>query len=330
MELGTFMDLRNPAEWRVPWVDHYRRALDLAVEAEHLGAESVWFSEHHNFDDGYLPQPLTFAAAVAARTTRIRLGTAIVLAPLRHPQHLAEEAAIVDLVSDGRVELGIGAGYGAREFQAFGKDISARFGATDAMYVELRRLLDDDGVTPPPVQRPFPIWLGYQGPKGARRAGRLGARLLSFRRENYQPYLDGLAEGGHDPATAKMGGLINIMVADDPERTLERLLPHYAHMINTYGALHASDGGAAPDPMTVERLRAQIKPPGRVLDLRVLTPEAAVTEILEQTAGLPVVRVYLWASLCAMPDDIVQRHLELAFAQVAPALKSATESSSTT
>jgi alkanesulfonate monooxygenase SsuD/methylene tetrahydromethanopterin reductase-like flavin-dependent oxidoreductase (luciferase family) len=67
VKLGLYFDLRNPAPWARPWPEVYGRALDLVVEAERLGAASVWFSEHHLFTDGYLPQPLTFAAAAAAR-----------------------------------------------------------------------------------------------------------------------------------------------------------------------------------------------------------------------------------------------------------------------
>jgi alkanesulfonate monooxygenase SsuD/methylene tetrahydromethanopterin reductase-like flavin-dependent oxidoreductase (luciferase family) len=97
MHLGLFCDLRNPAQWRRPWADHYRQTLAWIRDAEHLGADAVWLTEHHFFDDGYLPQPLTLAAAIAAQTERVRIGTAIVLGALRHPLHLAEEAAIVDL-----------------------------------------------------------------------------------------------------------------------------------------------------------------------------------------------------------------------------------------
>jgi alkanesulfonate monooxygenase SsuD/methylene tetrahydromethanopterin reductase-like flavin-dependent oxidoreductase (luciferase family) len=111
MRIGIFQDLRNPPQWRRPWAQHYQTGLDRAVRAEVLGLDSVWFSEHHFFEDGYLPQPFVYAAAVAARTTSIRLGTAIAIAPLYPAIDIAEKATMVDLISNGRFSLGSGAGY---------------------------------------------------------------------------------------------------------------------------------------------------------------------------------------------------------------------------
>jgi len=109
--VGLYFDLRNPPAWEVPWTQHYARALQTMEQAEALGASALWLTEHHFFADGYLPQPLTMAAAVAARTTRVRIGTAVYLPLLRNPVQVAEEAAIVDILSGGRLDLGIGVGY---------------------------------------------------------------------------------------------------------------------------------------------------------------------------------------------------------------------------
>lgn len=322
------MDLRNPVQWRVPWTDHYRQMIELAVWAEELGADTVWFSEHHNFEDGYLPQPLTFASAVASRTNRIRLGTAITIGALRHPQHLAEEAAIVDLVSEGRVELGLGAGYAVREYEAFNVDISSRFAATDSTVRTLRELLDHDGVVPPPSQRPFPIWLGYQGRQGARRAGLLGTGLLTLKPESLEPYREGLQEAGHDPASARMGGVIDLIVSEDPEKTLARLLPHYAHQLNTYAALRAEGRDSPPPRMwTAESLSERVRPGAHVLDLAVLPPKEATRVIADRVRSLPVTDVYLWASIAAMPRDIVEEHMQLTFGTVASTLRQMDQSS---
>ena len=321
MKLGLYFDLRNPEPWSRPWSTVYGRALDLIVEAERLGADSAWFSEHHQFDDGYLPQPLTMAAAAAARTSRLTLGTAVLLAALRPAMLVAEEAAIVDQLSGGRLELGIGAGYVAAEYAAYATDIDRRYTLTDAALVEIRRLLDDGVVTPPASQRPFPLWLGYQGPQGARRAGRLGVGLLSLDRELLEPYRLGLAEGGHDPAVARTGGMLDIIVADDPETALERILPHYVHQLNSYrAATVAGTDRPAPKEITAERLRGGVTAAGQIPGLRVLSPNQAVDAIRAATADAPVEHVYLWASIAGMPDDLVERHVELLCSEVRPNL----------
>jgi alkanesulfonate monooxygenase SsuD/methylene tetrahydromethanopterin reductase-like flavin-dependent oxidoreductase (luciferase family) len=321
VKLGLYFDLRNPAPWARPWPEVYGRALDLVVEAERLGAASVWFSEHHLFSDGYLPQPLTFAAAAAARTTRVRIGTAVLLAALRPAALVAEEAAVIDQISGGRLELGIGAGYSVPEYELYNADITKRYGLTDAAVAEIRRLLDEGIVTPPAAQNPFPIWLGYQGPQGAKRAGRLGVGLLSLDRALLDPYREGLVEGGYDPATARTGGMLDIIVADDPEAAFERILPHYAHQLNSYrAAAVAGSGRDAPKEITVDKLRSGAAQKGQIPGLRVLTPSDAVNAIREATDGSPVEHVYLWASVAGMPDDLVERHVELTCTQVAPNL----------
>jgi alkanesulfonate monooxygenase SsuD/methylene tetrahydromethanopterin reductase-like flavin-dependent oxidoreductase (luciferase family) len=320
MRTGIYFDLRNPEPWRRPGHDLYRGAIDLAVEAERLGADAVWASEHHFFADGYLPQPLTLLAAIAARTRRVRLGTAIVIGPLHHPIDIAEQAAVIDLISNGRVTLGLGAGYVADEFAAFGADIERRYTVNDGRVRELRALLDEGGVTPAPVQRPFPIWLGYQGPKGARRAGRLGCGLLSLDPELVEPYRAGLTEGGHDPASARMMGLIGIIVADDPDATFERLLPHICHQLNTYREAAAKGTGHTPTPITPEKLREQRGRPGRVPPIEVYTPRGAIDRLRQISAAAPVEEVYCWASVAGMPDDIAARHLELLLTEVRPAV----------
>lgn len=312
MKLGLFLDMRNPPASGRTAAARYRLTLERVVAAERAGLDAVWMTEHHFFPDGYLPQPLTLAAAVAAVTERVRVGTAIVIAALRDPLHLAEEAAVVDLISGGRLELGIGAGWSGFEYEAFGADISRRYPLTSEATAEVRRLLDEDGVTPAPVQRPFPLWMGFQGPRGARRAGLLGTGLLSLDRELLAPYREGLAEGGHDPAAARMGGLAEIFVARDPEAARARILPAYAEHLDGYARARARDAGAEHRPVDAA---AAAKGP-----LLVLTPEAAVAEIRERVAGLPVEHVYTWLGFGAMDDDLVEEHLELWLGEVRPAL----------
>jgi alkanesulfonate monooxygenase SsuD/methylene tetrahydromethanopterin reductase-like flavin-dependent oxidoreductase (luciferase family) len=322
VKLGILLDMRNPARWHRPWPDRYRQALEWVETCEAWGAGSVWLTEHHFFEDGYLPQPLTLAAAIAARTSRIRIGTGVVLGALRHAAHIAEEAALVDVISGGRLELGLGAGWSEREYGAFGADFGRRFTLTDETLAAVRGLWEAGAVTPGPLQRPVPLWLGYQGPRGARRAGRLGTGLLTLDRALLEPYLGGLREGGHDPADARMGGLLDIIVADDPEQATERILPHLAYQANTYRRGKAQAAGRTFTALTVEDLRATVRRDGALPGLlTVLTAEQAATEIRARTAGLPARHVYCWASVAGMPDDLVERHLELLFRAVRPALE---------
>ena len=320
--LGLFVDLRHlESSGRSP-AAHVSRTLELITGAEGLGCEAVWLTEHHGFADGYLSQPLVFGAAVAARTQRMRLGTAVVLAGLRHPRHLAEEAAMLDLVSGGRLELGLGAGYAQSEYDAFGVDMARRFDRTDATALEVRRLLASGEITPGPAQGALPMWLGYQGPKGAARAGRAGMGLLSLDRSLVEPYRAGLAEGGADWSQARMGGLVEIIVADDPPRAAQRLLPHWLHQQNTYRALRRKPDGSPLSPIQLERARDSLAETGRLGSLQVLDVDSAIAELRERVSGLPAEYAYAWLSLADMPDDLTERHLELWCGPVREALES--------
>jgi alkanesulfonate monooxygenase SsuD/methylene tetrahydromethanopterin reductase-like flavin-dependent oxidoreductase (luciferase family) len=310
-QLGLFVDVRRLEGSGRSFASQTARVLSWLSGAEELGLDAVWFTEHHGFADGYLPQPMVFAAAVAARTSRVRLGTAVVLAPLRPPRHLAEEAALVDVISGGRFELGLGAGYSPREYELFGLDFRTRFQVTDATAVEVERLLAGGDVTPAPVQERLPLWLGYQAPRGARRAGRLGLGLLSLDRALLEPYLEGLGEGGHAEEQARMGGLVDIIVADDPDAAIQRLLPHWLHQQNTYRALRLGPDGSPLAPLDAERARATLDRTGRLGTLQVLAVDGAVAELRARLHGMPAQHVYAWLSLADMPDDLVERHVEL-------------------
>jgi alkanesulfonate monooxygenase SsuD/methylene tetrahydromethanopterin reductase-like flavin-dependent oxidoreductase (luciferase family) len=307
-QLGIFLDFRNPPPWERPWPDHYRYHLELIEAAEQLGADSVWVSEHHRFPDGYLPQPLTMAAAIAARTSRLRIGTAIVQAPIRHPVHLAEEIAVVDILSAGRLEVGLGAGYSADEFELFDTDGERAVGRTAEAYRAVRRLLDEDGITPRPVQRPFPLWLGFRGPRGARLAGELGAGLLDLGPATVTEYLAGRTASGRDPAGAAVGGVVDVVVADDPEHAWARVLPHYLYQLNTY---RRARGRPELDAAGIGDRTARDRPRGTAVNLAVLSVDEASDLLVERVCGVPARHVYTWGTVAGMPADLAHRHLEL-------------------
>ena len=321
MNIGVWFDLRNPPGWRQEPARLYGFTLEMCEEAERLGADSLWFSEHHGFEDGYLPQPLTFAAAAAARTSRVRLGTGILVAPLRKTVQLAEEAAVVDILSGGRLDLGLGAGYRVPEFELFGADRGARYRTLDAQVGELRRLWAGGGLTPAPVAGRLPIWLGYQGPKGARRAGRMGEGLLTLAASSWPHYREGLAEGGHDPATARMGGGIQAYVTEDPERDWPLVAPHIAYQQDSYRRYMVQGAGhPVPRPVNPQRLRTRGPEAGPLSYFLFGTPEEVAGQIRAHAGDAPVAHVWLGASVAGMPEDLAARHVQTICTRLGPLL----------
>jgi alkanesulfonate monooxygenase SsuD/methylene tetrahydromethanopterin reductase-like flavin-dependent oxidoreductase (luciferase family) len=315
-----YLDLRNPPEWRVPSDELYGFTLELCEEADRLGCHSIWLTEHHLFDDGYLPQPLTFAAAIAARTKQVRIGTGVVVAPLHHPVELAEQAAIVDIISAGRLDLGLGAGYRGPEFELYGADLSTRYTDTDERARAVRRLLSDGGVTPRPIQDRVPIWMGYQGPKGARRAGLLGEGLLTFDPTLWPPYRDALVEAGHGAETGRMAGGVQAWVSLDPERQWPVVAKHLSHQLDSYRRMMV-EGTAEPLPRPVDpdKLRHR-EPRGPLSYFAYGTPDEMAAWLREHTKGAPVETVYVWASISGMPQHMVADHVRVVCTQLAPLL----------
>ncbi|MFD4658740.1 LLM class flavin-dependent oxidoreductase [Kitasatospora sp. NPDC058444] len=312
MDVGLLFDLRNPDQWHRPWADHYARSLEFCEEADRRGANGLWFTEHHLFEDGYLPSPLTFAAAAAARTRNARIGTAVVLPNLHKPAQLAEDAAVVDLISGGRLEMGFGAGYRVPEYDLFDADFKTRFAQIERNIAEVRRLWEEGGITPGPLQSSVPLWGGFYGPRGARIAGRLGIGLLHISHALYGHYREGLVEGGHDPGLARVSDLLPVILADDPEAAWPRVAPHLAHQMNTYrqGSVEGTDH-PRPPLLGPDDFPEAPKADGSWSTLEILTPEDAAARIHERTKGLPVKHLIFWASIGGMPDDLVVRNIEL-------------------
>jgi probable F420-dependent oxidoreductase len=165
-----------------------------AQQAERCGFDSFFLTEHHQEPAGYFPSPLPLAAAIAARTATIRIGTGIAILPLYHPTRLAEDCAVIDIISKGRLILGVGQGYQEGDFAAYGLEVKDRVSLFEEGIEILRRAWTEDrvyfvgkrhrlknvAVTPKPVQKPHPpIWVAALGDEPMKRAGRLGDALLA-------------------------------------------------------------------------------------------------------------------------------------------------------
>src|ERR1700704_5948848 len=129
-----------------PWDKSYREAIELAGEASRLGFDSIWVSEHHGEADGYCPSPVVAGAALAVAAPNCRIGQAIALAPLHgHPLRLAEDLAVLDNLSGGRVEIGLGQGYCPAEFEMFGWPYARRTTALEEALDILALALGGEG-----------------------------------------------------------------------------------------------------------------------------------------------------------------------------------------
>ncbi len=190
IRLGFFTRLLDRADA----AERYRLAIAQIVHAESCGFDSAWVAQHHfHEDEGGLPAPFVFLAQIAARTTRIRLGTGIVTLPLELPIRVAEDAAVLDLMCGGRLEVGVGPGGNLSAYEAFGLDSAER----TALLIRHHRVLLDawagrqlpggDLLYPPNPGLVDRVWQATFSVEGARRAGAAGDGLMLSRTQPRPP-----------------------------------------------------------------------------------------------------------------------------------------------
>jgi probable F420-dependent oxidoreductase len=261
MRYGVIFSCQDPEGSPIGHPAVYESALACAVAAEEQGYDWINVTEHHVAADGYLPALFVLLAAIAARTERIRLSTGMLILTLHSPIRIAEEAAVLDIISGGRLTLGVAAGYREVEFEAMQVDYHTR-GKRFVESLELMRLawtgepftftgevfdLPELVVRPVPIQRPgIPLWLGGTTKVALRRAVRHGApvfpgatdeiAVVAQRMAADDRRLEELGPPAHlDPAAPRELVLPRLaVVADSTEEARRRALPGIRAMLETY------------------------------------------------------------------------------------------------
>jgi alkanesulfonate monooxygenase SsuD/methylene tetrahydromethanopterin reductase-like flavin-dependent oxidoreductase (luciferase family) len=317
---GVMHDFRQPLPWSVPLAAYYAECINLCVEAERLGFDSIWFSEHHGTADGFLPSPLIAAAAIAARTKRVTVGTNVLVLPLHHPLRIAEDAAVVDAISGGRLILGVGQGYAHHEFELFGIDRTHRPSRLEEG-VEVIRAAWRDGKTgfsgnrfqlptgPFAATNQAPIYIGATGGPALDRAIRLGDGLLTYVGEparaspRYDACLEGLHRHGRDPATFPFVLTSICHVAVDADSAWEQAAPGIAYL----------ESALRPTPLGPEDLKRE--------DYLVGTPDHVAEAMSALYAEVPFDHFAFWARLPGLTLDQASRSQRLFADEVIPSVR---------
>lgn len=300
MQFGLLYDFRNPAPWRAPNERLYAQTLEQIVWAEQLGFDAIWISEHHFLDDGYCPSVLTTAAHVAARTSRVRIGTSVLLLPLHDPLRVAEDAATVDILSGGRLDLGLGLGYREEEFAAFGVPRRQRPSRFEDGLAILQRALSGEPfthagryrrieapirVTPAPVQQPLPIWCAAASVPAAERAARERLHLtIRGGRRVYNAWAEGLRARGEDVGRYQCVTRRSFYVTDDPDGAWAEIAPHVMYQTEAYEQWGFAGANVGADP------RAELERRARATWM-IGSPEQVAAAIRAEQERLPFTQI---------------------------------------
>lgn len=319
-------DMRAPAESPATTRDLYAAALEMSQWAEEHGGIQIVVSEHHASPDGYLPSPLLLASAIAGRTRKIPIQVAALILPLHDPIDLAEDMAVLDILSGGRVSYVTAVGYRPEEYAMFGRDFAGRGRRMESCLAALRDAWTGEDfeyegravrVTPVPATPGGPpLFMGGNSPVAARRAARFGMGLLAqgLNPELAETYADECRQLGREPGPCinpPADTITSAFIATDPERAWREIGPYLLHDARAYAAWFGESNRSVTrsQASTVDELRAQNGP------YRIFTPDEAVAQI--RASGL-----LLLQPLCGgLPPELAWPSLELLVSDVLPALK---------
>ena len=279
-QLTLLYDMRAP-DSGAPADALYQAAVAQCAWADARGFTSVTLTEHHATTDGYLPSPMILGAAIAGSTENVLIRLSLVLLPLYHPLRAAEDLAVLDLISGGRLRLTVGLGYRPEEYEQLGVVMRQRPSLMEEAVATLKSAWTGEPfeyrgrtvrVLPRPAQRPRPlIAMGGASPASARRAAAIADDYQPLSPKLYQLYLDELAALGKPaPAPSPAGSGTYLFVSEDPDRDWARIAPHAMHDNNEYAAWIGGRRGAFSASIGPDELR-------RTGPYRVVTPEECLT-----------------------------------------------------
>lgn len=245
MRLSLRYDMRAPAIGATA-EDLYAACLDQCEWADRLGFDTVYLAEHHGADDGYCASPIALAAAIAGRTSGMRIHLSALLPVLHHPLRLAEDLATLDIISRGRLDLTVGLGYRPHEYEMFGVQKSRRVAILEETIRVLEKAWTGEPfgyqgktvmVRPTPVQKPRPpIYIGGSSQASARRAARFGDNYLPAGDVGglYAVYQDARRQLGLPPNTPPAPrGPMFLFVAEDPEQAWQAVASYVLYTSNS-------------------------------------------------------------------------------------------------
>jgi len=308
-----------------PAGERYRLALEQIRTAEAVGLDTAWVAQHHFHEaEGGLPSPFVLLAQAAAQTSRIVLGTGIVTLPLEAPLRVAEDAAVLSVLSGGRLELGVGSGGTPSSFPPFGHDpkerpaIYARHLAQLAAALRGDVLTDDGGALYPPAPGLLAtIWQATFSAEGAARIGAAGSGLMLSKAQpnrraatladEQRPIVDAYRAALPEGVAPRVFGSRGLLVVDgeaEARRWIERGVER-----------SAAPPGYAPAPAGASLDELQ-----RHYDLHIGTPEQIVERLGQDHVLLAATDAVFQVHPVDPPHEVTLRSIELLAAQVAPAL----------
>jgi alkanesulfonate monooxygenase SsuD/methylene tetrahydromethanopterin reductase-like flavin-dependent oxidoreductase (luciferase family) len=344
LNVGLLFPFRNPPRWRMPFNDFYAEQLAQTRYAEELGFDEIWLTEHHFAEDGYSPAILPIASAIGAITKRIRVGTYLVLLPLHNAVRVAEDVATIDIISNGRFDLGVGQGYAPGEFAAYGINRKTRASRFEEGIEVMRGAWTQEGFSyagkhynvkdirlmPRPIQSPHPpLWIGAGAAKAIERAGRMGCHFQSLASPQAQKiYDESLRKAGRNPKDFHAAQLHFTYIGRTTDEAWEHSQEHLHYMIKWYtrwlteandfegrqGAEWTAQAPALPEP-------AKLRDAQTMFPLAIGSPDEVAAKLNRSFNECRTTHLVLGMHLPGIAPERSRRSMELFVREVAPQLK---------